>query len=70
MGKIVVIDSMCGRGKTQWALQNINAHPNEAVIYASPPCYQNSTELSKERATASYSRTTMVGIASFMTSTD
>lgn len=36
MGKIVVIDSMCGRGKTQWALQNINAHPNEAVIYASP----------------------------------
>lgn len=36
MGKIIVIDSMCGRGKTQFAAQHINDHPDEAVVYSSP----------------------------------
>lgn len=69
MGKIVVIDSMCGQGKTQWALQNINAHPDEAVIYASP-LLSELDRVIQGTCTVSYSRTTMAGIANSMTSTD
>lgn len=34
--KITVIDSIMGTGKTSWAIQEINAHPETSFIYCTP----------------------------------
>lgn len=36
ISKIKVIDSMCGKGKTSWAIQYINEHPEKSFIYVTP----------------------------------
>ncbi len=50
MCKIIVIDSMCGKGKTQWALQNINEHANSALVYSSPLLTELDRVISNTRA--------------------
>lgn len=36
MGKIIVVDSPCGTGKTEWALAYMNEHPQELFIFVTP----------------------------------
>lgn len=33
---VTVIDAPCGAGKTSWAIQEINAHPEQSFIYCTP----------------------------------
>lgn len=33
---VTVIDAACGAGKTSWAIQEINAHPEQSYIYCTP----------------------------------
>ena len=33
---VTVIDAPCGAGKTSWAIQEINAHPEQSYIYCTP----------------------------------
>lgn len=36
ISKIKIIDAPCGAGKTSWAIQEMNAHPEESYIYCTP----------------------------------
>ena len=36
IGKIQVIDAPCGWGKTSWAIQEMNAHPEQSYIFCTP----------------------------------
>lgn len=33
---IVVVDSLMGQGKTSWAIQYMDSHPEENFIYIAP----------------------------------
>lgn len=36
MSKITIIDAPCGQGKTTWAINEMNEHPDQAYIYCTP----------------------------------
>jgi hypothetical protein len=36
MKKVIVVDSVMGSGKTQWAIQVMNSQPNRRFVYATP----------------------------------
>ena len=36
MSKVTIVDAMCGRGKTSWAIQHMNKHSDKRFIYITP----------------------------------